>query len=103
MIYKVRCSVCWSYQMIERFKGKNDHTRLIEAIKAQAIVREEEALAVALCERLKLIEFGPGDLIISQDGADQDLYLILAGKVSVRVNGRQVDVSGAGENVGEMA
>jgi predicted nucleotide-binding protein len=89
--------------MIERFTGENNRWKRIEAIKRQLIVREDEELAVRLCDELELFEAGPGDVIITQDGDDDDLFLILAGRVSVKVHGREVAVPKAGEHVGEMA
>jgi CRP/FNR family cyclic AMP-dependent transcriptional regulator len=89
--------------MIERFQGNENRNRLIEAIKRQAIVRNDEALADAISNHLELIEFEAEAPIIAQGGYDDDLYLILAGRAAVIVNGREVAIRGAGEHVGEIS
>jgi CRP/FNR family transcriptional regulator, cyclic AMP receptor protein len=91
--------------MIERFVGENNKWKLIEAVKRQLIVREDEALAVKLCDgnNLELLEVEAGTRIITQDGDEDDLFLILVGRVSVQAHGREVAVSKAGEHVGEMS
>jgi CRP/FNR family cyclic AMP-dependent transcriptional regulator len=89
--------------MIERFRGEHNRKKLIEELKEQTVVGGDESLAAAVCEKLELSEVGPGHLIITQDHEDDDLYLILAGRVSVRVHGNQVDVMRPGGHVGEMS
>lgn len=89
--------------MIERFHGSENRNRLIEAIKRQTIVRDDEALANAISDQLELAEFEAGAPIIAQGGYDDDLYLILAGRAAVIVNGREVAVRGVGEHIGEIA
>ncbi|HBB95185.1 MAG TPA: cyclic nucleotide-binding protein [Blastocatellia bacterium] len=89
--------------MIERFQGSSNRPRLIEAIKAQAIVRGDEGLAHHLCDRVELREFDTGYELISQGSSDDDLYLILFGAVSVTVNGHEVAIRTKGQHVGEMA
>ena len=89
--------------MIERFTGEHNRRKLIEAIKGQLIVYGDEELAVRLCAALELSEVELGAKIITQDSDEDDLFLILAGRVSVQVHGREIAVSKTGEHVGEMA
>ena len=91
--------------MIERFRGADNRRRLLDAIKRQSIVRDDNELATKLCDNagLELIEVEAGATIITQDNDEDDLFLILAGRVSVQVRGREVAVSSAGEHVGEMS
>jgi CRP/FNR family cyclic AMP-dependent transcriptional regulator len=89
--------------MIERFQGEHNCKKLIDELREQIIVGGDEALAAALCDKLKLFEAKPGELIISQNEDDDDLYLIIAGRVSVRVHDREIAVTRAGEHVGEMS
>lgn len=89
--------------MIERFIGEQNRKKRIEAIKNQLIVRNNEELAVRLCDVVELSEVEPGATIITQDGDEDDLFLIFSGRVSVQVHGREVAVPKAGEHVGEMA
>ena len=89
--------------MIERFKGEQNRRKLIDGIRRQLIVRDDADLAARLCDQLDLSELPAGATLITQDGDDDDLFLILAGRVSVRVHGREVAITTAGEHVGEMA
>src|SRR6266436_1534126 len=91
--------------MIERFTGDDNRRKLIDAIKRQLIVRDDEALALKLSdnENIELLEVEAGARIITQDDDEDDLFLILVGRVSVQAHGREVAVAKAGEHVGEMA
>src|SRR4051794_4472052 len=51
----------------------------------------------------QLVSFNPQDVLIQQDGDDNDILFILDGRVSVLVNGRQVAERSGGHHVGEMA
>jgi CRP/FNR family transcriptional regulator, cyclic AMP receptor protein len=89
--------------VIERFQGESNYNRLIEAIKRQVIVRDDEALASRICAELELLEFDAGAQVITQGNPDDDLYFVFSGRVSVMVNGRELAVRSVGEHVGEMA
>jgi len=73
--------------MIEKFRGEANRRKLLDALRRQVIVEGDEILAEKLCGVLELLEYKPGDRIIEQGAADDDLYLIIAGKVSVNVHG----------------
>ena len=47
--------------------------------------------------------FVPGTAIIEEAAPDNDVYFILAGRVSIRVGGREVAVRTTGQHIGEMA
>jgi predicted nucleotide-binding protein len=89
--------------MIERFLGDNNRRKRLEALKRQGIVGNNEPLAEALEAEMSLIEVGAGERFITQGADDDDLYLVLSGKVSAVVNGREVAIMRAGQHVGEMA
>jgi predicted nucleotide-binding protein len=89
--------------MIDRFQGDGNRRKRLEAIKKQRIVRNNEQLAEEIEAVMTLIEFGPGERFIAQNADDDDLYLVLAGKVSAEVNGREIAIMGTGQQVGEMA
>lgn len=63
----------------------------------------DEDLAVELAKRVTLKAIPAGAVLMTQDAADRDLFLILSGTFSVVVNGRIVARRSAGEHVGEMA
>lgn len=92
--------------MITRFQGEGGKARLVTAIRAQRIVSDELNLAEEIAGASTLIQIEPNkpeSEFIKQGGADTDIYLVLSGKVSVRVNGREVAVRASGSHVGEMA
>lgn len=92
--------------MIKRFQGIEGKGRLITALRSQQIVCDEEDLAADLAAVAELIEVDENcesSEFITQGAPDNDLYFILAGRVSVLVEGREVAVRTAGCHVGEMA
>ncbi len=89
--------------MIDRFKGEDGSRRLTAAICKQRLVQDDKRLAAILSSVAELQQFEPGQDIIMQGDFDSDLYLILTGKVSVLVNGREVASRAAGCHIGEMA
>ena len=92
--------------MITRFQGEGGKARLVTAIRTQKIVSDKLKLAEEIAEASVLIQLEPNkpeSEFIKQGGADTDIYLVLSGKVSIRVNGREVAVRAAGSHVGEMA
>jgi CRP/FNR family cyclic AMP-dependent transcriptional regulator len=89
--------------MITRFEGKDGRPRLIAALRAQQSVQNDEQLAEELADLIELIQVEPRKSFITQGAADDDIYLILSGKVSIIVNGREKAQRKAGQHVGEMA
>jgi CRP/FNR family transcriptional regulator, cyclic AMP receptor protein len=88
--------------LLDRFQGPEGKLRLVEALRAQTLVHDED-LAVELAKRLTLKAIPAGVVLITQDAADRDLFLILSGTFSVVVNGKIVASRSVGEHVGEMA
>lgn len=89
--------------MIERFEGDAGRRLRIEGILNQKLVAGNKALAEELADRVQMLSFSPGDVLIEQGGIDNHVFLILAGSVNVVVNGRIVAVRGPNDSVGEMA
>jgi CRP/FNR family transcriptional regulator, cyclic AMP receptor protein len=88
--------------LLDRFQGPDGKPRLVEALRTQTLVRDED-LAVEMARRVTLKAVPVGTAVITQGAADRDLFLILSGKFSVIINGRVVASRSAGEHVGEMA
>ena len=88
--------------LLERFQGPDGKLHLVEALRAQTLVRDED-LAVELARRVTLKAVPAGAVLITQEAPDRDLFLILSGTFSVTVMGRMVASRSAGEHVGEMA
>jgi CRP/FNR family transcriptional regulator, cyclic AMP receptor protein len=89
--------------MIEKFQGEANRRKLLDALRRQVIVEGDDVLAERLCGVLELREYQPGDRIIEQGADDDDLYLIIAGRVSVNVYGHTIDSMKAGDLFGEMS
>jgi len=88
--------------MKERFESSN-RPQLIAALRRQEFSGGEVAIAEALAAVGTLIEAAKGDVLIVQDGTDNDVYLLIAGKVGIVVNGAEIAHRNAGQHVGEMA
>jgi predicted nucleotide-binding protein len=89
--------------MIRRFQ---ENENLIEALQRQQIVQFDRSIAekLAAVAELKMLDgAAPNNLLISQNDPDNDLFMILAGRVSVSVSGREVACRFANQHVGEMA
>jgi CRP/FNR family cyclic AMP-dependent transcriptional regulator len=92
--------------MIERFQGPENRNNLVATLQRQQIVPPLKNVAEKLADVAELIQFEPtppGNVLITQNGPDNDMFLILAGRVSISVNGREVAIRQAGQHVGEMA
>lgn len=92
--------------MITRFQGTDGHHSLIDCLLRQTLVCNDRTIAEELADIGELIQLeanSPGSEFISERGYDNDLYLILAGHVSVKVKGREIATRFAGTHVGDMA
>lgn len=89
--------------MINRFRGAEGRNRLISALRQQIIIHDSEILSRELADRAKILPLEPGNQLIIQGEADNDIYFILAGRLSIVVNGREVAIRESGQHVGEMA
>jgi predicted nucleotide-binding protein len=92
-----------STALLERFRGPEGRRLLIETFQRQQVAANKEEIATALADIAELVPVKLGAELIRQGHADNDLYLILAGKVSVQIHGREVATRQAGQTVGEMA
>lgn len=84
--------------MIKRFEGK-EAAALIE----QVAVEHDPELAKELAAVGVLKSFATGDFLMRQSGNDNHISFVLAGSVSVEVNGKQVAIRNQRQHVGEMA
>jgi CRP/FNR family cyclic AMP-dependent transcriptional regulator len=81
-----------------------DEERAIAVIASTSLIPGDVGIARELLRAGRLREFAAGDIIIEQGANDQAIYLILHGKVDVRVNGsKRVKSRGPKEVIGEMA
>lgn len=89
--------------MKTRFEGSDGRRRLIGVLMTQRLVEHDNALAERLADEGELVILNAGDVMIEQNSADNDLYFIIEGEVSVVVNKRNVATRAARDSVGEMA
>src|SRR4051812_16253107 len=89
--------------MKERFEGEQNRPQLVASLRRQEFAGGKLEIANALADAGELVEFKPGENIIAQHAADNDIYLLVTGVVAVIVNGAQVATRAAGQHVGEMA
>ena len=89
--------------MIERFEGEDGKRLLAEALADQRIVNGDKTVAARLLEVSQLRELKTGDILITQDADDNDIYFVISGSLTIEANGRPVATRNAGTHVGEMA
>ena len=89
--------------MLERFKGPNGERKLLDMLLIQPIVQADVSLARKFLAGSTLRHFASGATLVSQGASEDSLFLLCAGHVSVRVNGREIARRSPGEHVGEMA
>ena len=77
--------------------------RLGIALREQAILSGESVASEEAARIAKLLQLSAGEILIKQDGVDNDLYFVLAGNFRVFVNGREVATRRLGQHLGEMA
>ncbi|WP_208852634.1 TIR domain-containing protein [Roseomonas mucosa] len=88
---------------MERFEGEGGRRLIIEALNQQRIVQGNIALASELADRATIRQIEIGQVLIEQNGSNNEVFFILSGSVDIIVNGRAIAVRGAGNHVGEMA
>jgi CRP/FNR family cyclic AMP-dependent transcriptional regulator len=95
-----RATSSGSAKSLSGHKGKR---RLLEAIKSQTLISEDAELARKIMNCGELEEYQPGDVLMQQGEPENDIFLLITGEVSVRVNSRALATRSAGTHVGEMA
>ena len=86
---------------LSEFQGPQGKRHLIDSLRAQRLVREEDvAQVLANCVRLEEVRYGT--TIITQGSSDHDLVFILAGVFFITVGRQVVSRRTAGEHVGEI-
>lgn len=88
--------------MIKRFQGPDNRRKRFEAMKKQALVGNDLKLAAELAEKVNFVEVTAGKEIIKQGAEDDDLYMVVSGRVLVKIKGHEIDIMGPGEHFGEM-
>lgn len=82
--------------MLERFQGKDGRAALLNALRSQFLVDGSSEIADLIVSASQIKEFAPGTALFTQGERSSDLYFILAGQVSVRVDDREIATCSAG-------
>jgi len=86
-----------------RFTGKTGRRNLLNAICAQRAVANDRSLARRLISSGSVHTLPANRTVVRQGGADNDIYMLVFGSVSIVINKREIAVRSAGTHVGEMA
>ena len=89
--------------VLERFQGREGRAALLNALRGQFLVDGSTELAELILAASQLHEFAPGSPLFTQGERGSHLLFILAGQVSVQVDGAEIATLGAGIHVGEIA
>ena len=90
--------------MLPRFTGAGGRNALIEVLQTHApVLVHDLGIATRVADCITLRELAHGDVLIRQDGTDNDLFFVLSGMFRVFVNGRDIAERGVGQHLGEMA
>ena len=92
-----------SKEIAGRFRGRGCTKVIRESLLMHPIVCGRADVADALQAAGKVYFFRAGETITEQGSADNEIYFILSGAVSVLINGYEVATRAAGTHVGEMA
>lgn len=88
--------------MLERFQGKDGRAALLNALRSQFIVDGHSDIADRIASAARITEYSPGKPLFTQGERGSDLCFILAGRVAVVVDGREIAHCIAGMHVGEI-
>jgi CRP-like cAMP-binding protein len=92
-----------SHDGSQQFSGREGKRRLLEALKSQTLISGNAELARAIA-KIGILQHHPiGAELMQQGSPDNDIILIVAGEVAIKVNDRQVASRASGTHVGEMA
>jgi len=89
--------------MLRRFEGTDGRTRLAQLLGNNSLLSGDSHLVDRVLDEGEIVLFDPGQLVINQDAADCDIYLLLSGRTAVEIQSVEVAVRDAGTHVGEMA
>ena len=92
-----------STSLLSRYIGDGGQELLVEVLKSQMISGGDAVIASKLAAAVNLVEIQPGELLIKQGDADNDMYFVIAGVFRIFVNDRETASRRAGQHIGEMA
>ena len=89
--------------LLGRFEGEAGARNIASVIQRSTIACGDTAVALALAEAGTVVPIEPGTKLITEGGADTDIYFILSGLVGIDVKGTRVNQRGPSDHVGEIA
>lgn len=89
--------------MIDRFTGASGERLLRQCLMEQQCVAHDSSVVDEMLKVLNLLAVKSGQRVLTQGEHDNDIYLILAGRLAVYVNNREIGIRHASQHVGEMA
>jgi CRP/FNR family transcriptional regulator, cyclic AMP receptor protein len=89
--------------LLTRFEGDSGRRRLTTALQGQVILLGNTAACDEAVLYCKVRELDANEILIRQDGVDNDIYFVLSGAFGVIVNGRRVATRRVSQHLGEMA
>ena len=89
--------------LIDRFSGPEGVNALRDALLKQQCVSHDPEVVKQLLAVHQLVSYKPGEVLSQQGTGDTHILLILVGRVSIQVNGRELAIRSGGQHVGEMA
>jgi predicted nucleotide-binding protein len=89
--------------IVDRLSADPDRRLLIDLLRRQDMVEGNERVTRSLAQSCEVVSFPVGTVLIRQGDAGNDIYFILAGRVRILVNEREVATRTSCQHVGEMA
>ena len=89
--------------LISRFEGDRGRALLLDELRKAGTVTGIADLPEALADAGVLQSVSQGQILIEQNGADNDVYFVVAGIFGIFVNERKLVHRNPGDTVGEMA
>jgi hypothetical protein len=86
--------------LLDRFEGSDGLRVLMDTLGQQVLLANASSAIAEIVSLVQLSLLAPGATLISQDAAENDLYFILVGELSIVVNGRPITRRSPGETVG---
>lgn len=89
--------------LVDDYTGEKGEAQLLRSLQLTQLIGDNRAIAEEVSKVAALASCHEGEVLIQQDDSDDDLHLLLRGRVQVLVDGREVAVVNTGGHVGELA
>lgn len=86
-----------------QYSGAEGRPRLIQALRAQTVVRHELTVAEALADVGDLLPVKAGDSLVHEGDTGSDFFFVLEGAFAILVKRNRVGERSYGDHIGEIA